>query len=300
MVRIPGEGPPPAWFIEAVRRRPTHHGITVAGRRIHHLRWDDPTADTAVLLVHGGAAHAEWWGHVAPLLRGRQVAAMDLSGHGDSDWRTDGYSFGVWAEEVMATARDVSGRRPVLLVGHSMGGIVSAMAAALGPVAGIVMVDAPLRESATAPSVQDSEAIFRRVRASPDHERMLSRFRLLPAQPVVHPALLRHVAEHSVRHTSEGWRWKFDPSAFGGVGRGRPDDVAASLRVAPVPVGAIVGERSPIVSPSDRREFQRLAERVSTPGSYLELPEGHHHLMFDQPRELAAAVRHIAAAFLGA
>ena len=55
-------------------------------------------------MIHGGAAHAHWWDHIAPLLaEGREVIASDLSGHGDSDRRSD-YSVEAWAEEALAVA----------------------------------------------------------------------------------------------------------------------------------------------------------------------------------------------------
>lgn len=41
-----------------------------------------------LVFVHGAAAQASWWDHVAPLLAAdRRVTAIDLSGHGDSEWR---------------------------------------------------------------------------------------------------------------------------------------------------------------------------------------------------------------------
>lgn len=291
-------GPPdvdgPRWFREAIARRPVHREIVVDGARIHRLEWDDHTGDVAVLLVHGGAAHAVWWAHVAPLLTCGHVAALDLSGHGDSDWREQ-YTFAGWAEEVAATARAMSRGRRVVLVGHSMGGIVSAMATGHGGVAGLVMVDAPLRQSSTRPSVQASEAAFRRVRASRDRDQLVGRFRPLPEQPVEHPALLRHVAEHSIRAAGDGWSWKFDPRAFGGHDRGRPDDVLGLLRSTAVPVGAIVADHSPIVSAEDRAAFRDLAHEDR--GRYVELVQGHHHVMFDHPRQLAAAVDEMVLAF---
>src|ERR1700749_1433860 len=83
-----GEQPPaPAWFENAVNDIPESNFVTVEGARIHYLRWGDPTRP-GILLVHGNAAHAYWWSFIAPFLaRDYHVAAMDLSGMGDSDWR---------------------------------------------------------------------------------------------------------------------------------------------------------------------------------------------------------------------
>ncbi|MEZ4290203.1 MAG: alpha/beta fold hydrolase [Myxococcota bacterium] len=52
------------------------------------------------------------------------VAALDLSGHGDSGHR-ERYSLEGWTREVMAVARHAGIDGPPVLVGHSMGGFVT-------------------------------------------------------------------------------------------------------------------------------------------------------------------------------
>jgi len=109
-----------------------------------HRAWGDPDRP-GLVLVHGGAAHARWWDFIAPLLASRHhVVALDLSGHGDSG-RRGNYPPTRWAEEVMAVAAARGIDHPVL-VGHSMGGFVSIIAAAEhgDELAGAVIVDSPV------------------------------------------------------------------------------------------------------------------------------------------------------------
>ena len=40
----------------------------------------------------------------------------------------------------------------------------------------------------------------------------VARFRAVPAQAVTLPYVARHIALDSVRKTSVGWQWKFDPA----------------------------------------------------------------------------------------
>ena len=41
-----------------------------------------------VVLIHGSNAHLEWWRFTAPFLADRfRLAAIDLSGNGNSGWR---------------------------------------------------------------------------------------------------------------------------------------------------------------------------------------------------------------------
>ena len=94
---------PPAWFTAALAAPATDGTVDVDGARVRYRAWGPPGAPGAVL-VHGTAAHARWWDHVGPQLpAGQRVAALDLSGHGDSDWR-ERYSLDHWAAEVVAVA----------------------------------------------------------------------------------------------------------------------------------------------------------------------------------------------------
>ena len=100
------------------------------------------------MLVHGGAAHARWWDHIAPLLaHDRRVVALDLSGHGDSG-RRERYSLDGWAHEVLAVARAAGITDPPIIVGHSMGGFVALRAAGLfgADLEGIVVIDSPVQD----------------------------------------------------------------------------------------------------------------------------------------------------------
>src|SRR3984885_319575 len=124
---LDGAQPPaPAWFDRAVAVEPESAFVEVEGARIHYLRWGD-RARPGLLLVHGNAAHAYWWSFIAPFLaRDYNVAAMDLSGMGDSEWRAaqgteGGYSMELFAAEQMAVCQDAgmfAGAEPPVVIGH--------------------------------------------------------------------------------------------------------------------------------------------------------------------------------------
>ena len=102
LAALNGEVPPaPKWFSDTVVQAPESAFVPVDGAQIHYLRWGD-RAKPGLLLVHGNAAHAYWWSFIAPYLaRDYNVAAMDLSGMGDSDWRKT-YSMHQFAHEQLA------------------------------------------------------------------------------------------------------------------------------------------------------------------------------------------------------
>ncbi len=113
------------------------------GGRVHHVDFGGAPDGPPVVLVHGlGGSHLNWT-RLAPLLTPyARVSALDLAGFG----RT-----GAQAGPTTVTANAVLLRRyltevvgePAVLVGNSMGGMVSTLAAASAPdlVKGLVLVD---------------------------------------------------------------------------------------------------------------------------------------------------------------
>src|SRR5665213_1856457 len=146
--------PAPQWFERIAAIAPESRFVEVEGAKIHYLRWGD-LAKPGLLLVHGNAAHAYWWSFIAPFLaRDYHVAAMDLSGMGDSGWRAPhgkagGYAMDIFAAEELAVLEDAGmfqAAKPPVIVAHSFGGFVTMKAGAeygtrLG---GIVIIDSPV------------------------------------------------------------------------------------------------------------------------------------------------------------
>src|SRR5262249_62155503 len=128
---LDGQPPPaPAWFGEALAIAPESRVITVSGAKIHYLRWGDRSRP-GLLLVHGNAAHAHWWDFIAPFLaRDYNVAAMDLSGMGDSQWRAEGDVMEQFARGEIAVCGDAGrvapGGAPGIR-GRRCGGLVTTL-----------------------------------------------------------------------------------------------------------------------------------------------------------------------------
>lgn len=282
----------PAVVQRALRRPPRTGSHRVHGARVAWLEWGD-RANRSLIFVHGGAAHAWWWAFTAPALADDfHVVAMELSGHGDSDRRNQ-YDFVTWAEEVLSVAAACTTDQPPIIIGHSMGGIVTAVAAGMRhriPLAGVIVIDAP----PTTPDAQTQEAeeaALGRTRSYADRTSAVQAFRLRPRQPHASEELLHFVADRSVTRDAggQGWTWRYDPLIFSRRALHRPSSILSELASFPGPVGYLIGGQSAVITAGDRRLLEEAASRRCRVRLAV-LAEGGHHLMFDQPGELVDAV----------
>src|SRR4051794_3055570 len=143
---LPWTGPP------SVRRV----SVAVDGeQRVSALAWQE--GEPELVLVHGGAQNAHTWDTVA-LALGRPLVAIDLPGHGHSDWRAGrGYWPGRNAT-ALATAIESLAPQAHAVVGMSLGGLSAIRLAATRPelVTRLVIVDVtPGVDSAKAGPIAD-------------------------------------------------------------------------------------------------------------------------------------------------
>ena len=109
---------------------PNERQVTVAGVTLVVRTWRaEQNVSPVAVLVPATAETAEDWDVVAAALaRRRTVHAVNLRGHGASDWPGT-YSIRSMADDVCGLLPRLS-NRPVDLVGHSLGGLVACMVAA--------------------------------------------------------------------------------------------------------------------------------------------------------------------------
>ncbi|MEX2322258.1 MAG: alpha/beta hydrolase [Acidimicrobiia bacterium] len=275
----------PRWFRDALAGEAPGRRVTVDGAEVHFLEWGDQ-GDPGLVLVHGGAAHARWWSHLAPLFTHHyHVAALDLTGHGDSD-RRERYSHDLWAAEIMAVAAEAGFPGPPVVVGHSLGGLVTIQTAATygDALAGAVIVDSPVRRPDPETEEGRGGRAFRSPGVYPDLETALDHFHLIPPQPDPEPWILDHVARHSLRETPDGWTWKFDTNLFTHT----MVPMNAQLASVECRVAVLRGEHSVVVPEDTARYMYELMGRVSP---VVTIPEAHHHLILDQPLSFVSALR---------
>ena len=254
--------------------------------RLHFLEWN-PRGRRTLLCLHGNSANAWWWQPMteAPSELDLRVLALDLRGHGESDWvRPPAYLPTDYAADVARFLRGMALVDPVV-IGHSMGGIcaLALVVNYLNLVRAAVVVDVAVTSS------QRRNRYLQRLRALPtvtypDLETAKARFRLMPNEGAIPATTLAMIGEKSLGRTDNGrYTMKFDrESFFGGDGL----DVVDAISRVRIPLLLVRGERSRIMT-------AEAAERAAASNSCARLvtiPRAHHHVLLERPDSLASTV----------
>ena len=120
-----------------------------------------PRNGPSLVLIPGQGADWTNYKKVLPLLSDNyQVYAIDVRGHGKSDWATGDYSFASIGRDMTAFLEEVV-QEPAVISGNSSGGLIALWLAANKPslVRGIIMEDPPLF-SADWPRIKEDSYVY--------------------------------------------------------------------------------------------------------------------------------------------
>jgi pimeloyl-ACP methyl ester carboxylesterase len=270
-IDAPRDGPGGA----ALRRYPGPGRATLAAD-VH-----GPEDGSTVLLLHGGGQTRHAWGATARRLgeAGWRAIALDMPGHGDSDWLEDGdYSPPAMARAIAEVVRGLGA--PIAVVGASLGGL-SAMGAIGLPDAPridvLVLVDVtPRVESRGVQRIAD----------------------FMTAHPDGFPSLedaARHIAAYKGRPVSSSedglrknlrldasgrWVWHWDPRLMHERSHAQRRDPAVferSLVGWDRPTLLVRGGRSDVVSPDGARALLAVVPHAR----YVDLEDAGHMVAGD-------------------
>ncbi|MCH8062907.1 MAG: alpha/beta hydrolase [Chloroflexi bacterium] len=260
------------------------------GIRLHYLEWGWRDAPTLVLL-HGLHGHAHVWDPLSEALsRNYHVVALDMRGHGDSQW-SDEMSYR--AEDYLADLGTFIGRlgsSPVTLAGESLGGLVAFAYAAVNPtrVDRLVVVD-------IGPDI-NGDAI-RRMRDSanerpPDFADVADALRWVKGEGATRDdGDLRRIVEHNLTQDGGGrFRWKYDPATDGIISSGDTGDGAELLwrmwKAISAPTLLVRGASSDLLERASAAEMVRVGRDVRV----VEIPDAGHTVLADNFLALQDAV----------
>src|SRR5882757_5669934 len=244
-----------------------------------------------IILLHGGGQTRHSWGRAALELaaRGYYVAALDLRGHGDSDWAPDAnYSIDAQVGDVHAVIGQLP--RPPVLIGASMRGLISLAAAGEAreqSVRALVLVD-------VTPKVDpDGRArIIGFMRDRPDgftsvEEAADAIAAYLPHRP--RPKDLSGL-HRNLRLRADGrWYWHWDPRFFATF---EPDHEAAverytaAARNVCVPTLLVRGSKSELVTPDNVKHFREAIPHAE----YADVTDAAHMIAGDRNDAFNAVV----------
>ncbi len=201
---------------------PTSHYFYSQRLKLHYVDWGN--ADKPLMImVHGGRDHCRNWDWTALALREQyHVIAPDLRGHGDSDWAIGGAYAMIDYVLDLAQLIKAMGNRPLILVGHSLGGGIVLQYTGVFPhsvkqVVSIEGLGPPPSMIRNLPAhermghwIGEMQALAnRKVREYPSIEQALARMR--EANPHLSLEQARHLTIHGVRLNENGtYSWKFD------------------------------------------------------------------------------------------
>ena len=299
----------PKWFSDALASEPERRFVPVKGADIELLTWGK-VGNPGLILVHGNSAHADWWSFIAPFFADTyRVAAISLSGMGESDWRPT-YSFDLYGEEIHECAIAAGlYDAPVLpiFIGHSFGGALVFHTATRHPewMRAALLVDTGFGGPPTKEEIERMEAEDRAAgrpvrkwngppqrgganRVYPTLEAALTRFRFMPPQVPGNLYIADYIARRSLKRapmadgSGEGWTWRFDPELWAKLDRAGMTPTSGE---GGAPMAHIYGDRSAIIT--RHKEMGRGLDMIPASAPRVALPDIEHHVMVDQ---LGAAI----------
>jgi pimeloyl-ACP methyl ester carboxylesterase len=244
-------------------------------------------------LIHGLGDGSYVWNDFLPTITSHyDTVAVDLRGHGDSDWDPETrYDVRTHVVDVIHVVRAL-GLDHLVLIGHSMGGDIAIRVATecCKRIEGLVVVDfCPNPSPESAQRIRaDFDASHQAYPSIEDYAAWLAATR-----PLVSKDILLRLAKCALRAQADmGFRLKADPA----ITRSRRDESDCEARESvlwtlfprvPCPVLVVRGAGSAVL-------HRDVAERMinSFPDARLQsVPSAGHGVVLDNPEGFASAVR---------
>ena len=260
--------------------------VEVEGLRLHVQDYG-ASGKPPILCVHGGGANAHWYDFVAHGFNADyHVRAIDLRGHGDSAWDPSSkYNYARHAADIHALTEKLD-LRDFVLIGHSMGGMISCVYAATYPgrARALIVVDSNLVMT------QERIASFQAVADRPAREydtpeAFIANYRVRPGGTTARPEAVRYIAQHSGRRFDDArWRHKVDRRTY--ADRELFDSLALWDRIK-IPALLMKAARSQRMALDAVADIQSRAPHVTM----TLVPDADHHITLDNPAGFIRAAR---------
>ena len=244
----------------AFAQTPQDRFVTVNGIRLHYLDWGNETKPPLILL-HGIGRVAHTFDHLAPhFSRDYHVMAVDMRGHGDSGWSSEGaYLVEDYVKDIEGMARQL-GLRNIVIWGNSTGGRVAQVFGGMHPelVAAVISEDVgperprEIADSGTNRMRQEDE------RGWASEDELLSQLKTSNAR--TNPEVLEAYVKYGSKKRPDGRViWKRDPKIANGF---VPTELWRFVREIKSPIIYVLGGRSTIVPAATQTELKQTLPQV--------------------------------------
>ncbi|MFZ4603282.1 MAG: alpha/beta fold hydrolase [Caulobacterales bacterium] len=236
----------------------TLHGAD--GLRLAADEAGKPGGPVALLLHGGGQVRQSWGGALSALAAaGMHAFALDLRGHGESDWSTTGdYDLDAYVRDLNRVIAEIG--EPVVLIGASLGGLTSLVAAGEASrdrVRALVLVDITTRPDPggvnhIAAFMKSAPEGFASVDEAADAVARYMAHRPRPRDP---SGLMRNLRERDGR-----LYWHWDPAFFSPNRRinTETERLESAACAVTAPTLLVWGLRSEVVTPEGIATFRTL------------------------------------------
>jgi pimeloyl-ACP methyl ester carboxylesterase len=263
--------------------------LKLDGLNFHYTEWGSPTAPPLVML-HGLNVQCHTWDPFARELADRyHIIAMDMRGHGDSDWAKSGYRVRSMARDVHGLI-DALGMGPVRLLGHSAGVRVAIAVAGEKPetVTRLALSDAgPANSKSGAVAMRDFIQATTNLRGFRNEQEAHDFYRSF------HPEWVEEFIDLHVAHQlRRNWAGKLVPKAdpdvqwiTGSVSLPDVEYLWKMSELLTMPTLLMVGRKSNVLD-------EPVVDRMLTamPNASVRWFDGGHYFLREQPEEFLKVV----------
>jgi len=238
---------------------PRERFINSDNLKIHVVEWGDENNQPVILLHHVSSQARTWDNFASVMSQNYHVIAIDMRGHGDSDWANEGeYTTEHYAHDIEKIATHM-GLKNIIVLGGSLGGRVGLVFAANNPklVQSVIMEDVgAVRPASIAQGFADRIAS-----GDPEFNNLDECATVLKASNTLSSyAVFQHQAKYLTKLTNQGtYIYKRDPNIQKDF---VPLDLWEYVKVLESPLMLMIGEQSSIVGDDQQKIFKELCPNI--------------------------------------
>lgn len=246
------------------------------GINIHYLRTGGKKRP--IVLLHGLMTSSACWTPLARTLEeDYDIIMPDARGHGNSSAPDQGYSYDHLATDVLNLIEALHLDSAVLL-GHSMGGMIAAVAASRNPkwLKGLILTDPTFLTLKWQQEVYESDVLAKHLHIlNRPKEEFLGEIRM--RQSHRSPEIVELLAEARLQTSIHAFEILKPPN---------PDYIEL-IKALHIPSLLIIGGVNSVVSPVMATELAKLNPYLKI----AEIPEAGHGIPYDQPEHFSTTVK---------